>query len=482
MARKKGPEQSDAETAAKLLTQVEAESEIVAPNDFDIGDYAAEVKPRIATYEELMRDKAPEFKRLVAGLPERVRQAKELRAEKVVGAEAKARVLNDLKVLVVIGTGGTFQSEPTPRGYEPTGTLKESFDALGLPEDPAVHLELMDLMNLDSSQLTIDQWRFLAEMIQHLEDEVSNSYDELIITHGTDTMANAAAYLSLMLKGFPKSIIITGSQEAARKKDTDAKDQMDRTITAAKIAHGTSRRICETLVCCGLRVTRGTWATKQGDTTVDVFGPWNQPQQGFDATDWNRAAANGTLHRIAPALMDFGIGKSRGSMEYAGHAIDYDHKGPYEPFTGIKDQAGIIPVTLTDIPNADFARHIKGQRVNMWTQLGSATAKDELIDIGLQAVEHGKIGFFEAAFHDSETKVGKYSAGAEAARELPNLQRPLPVVNTSPITIRAKANYLLNRLGIEPAGETPGLGVYYSDSDLRKFLDHIEQNMVGELV
>ena len=435
---------------------------------FNLRDFASHVSPSqdIPNYATLLEKTAPEFRVFCAGFRERVRILKE---------EGK-------KVLVVLGTGGTFQSDETDEGRAPTGSLKESFDALGLPEDPSVHLELFDLMKLDSSQMTVEQWRFLAEMIIEFEEEVSDMYDAIIITHGTDTMAKGASYLSLMLKGFPKSIIFTGSQEPARKSGTDAKDQMERSITAAKLASGTNRKIAEVMVCCGLRVARGTWAEKLGDTTVNAFGPWNQPNQDFDATDWERATRDGTLHRLAPALLDFGTGKSRGSLEFATHAIDFEHKGAFEPFTMIEEEANLFPATLTDKSTQAIAEHIIHQRVAVLTQLGSATADDRLVEVALAAAQHGKIILFEAPFHDSTVQPGTYKAGAKVRERLPNIQRRLPILNTSPTTFETKTNYLLHRLGIRPAGNTKGLGMYYSNNDLRKFYDQMEQNLVRELV
>lgn len=435
-------------------------------SEFDLRVYAETVQSDIPSYEDLKRDREPEFRKWLSGLRDRLRSFKE----------------KEIKVIVVLGTGGTFQSASTPDGYKPTGTLEESFDALGLPEDPSIHLEKCDMMNLDSSQMTVEQWRFLAEMILVLEEEVSDMYDQIIVTHGTDTMAKGASYLSFILKGFPKSIIFTGSQEPAQAPDTDAKDQMDRAITVAKIASNENRKITEVMVACGLKISRGTWAAKLGDRTVNAFGPWNQPNQEFDATDWDRAVNDGTLHKLAPALLDFGTGKSRGRLEFADHAIDFSHKGAFEPFTEITQPADVFPATLSDKSTMALARHLIQQRVAVLTQLGSATADDRLVKVALEAAEHGKPVIFEAPFHDSTIEAGTYAAGAEVLKELPSIQRSLPILNTSPATFEAKTNYTLHRLGIVPEGETEGLGVIYSSQDLRRFYDQMEANLVRELV
>lgn len=440
----------------------------MALNSFDLREFAAQVPSSadVPHYKRLCATSAPRFHAFIDGLRERALKEKEQNKD----------------VFVVLGTGGTFQSRKTPEGYAPIGTLRESFDALRLAEDPSTHLELCDLMNVDSSQMTVVQWRFLAEMIIELEQKASDAYDGIIVTHGTDTMAKGAAYLSFMLKGFPKSIIFTGSQNAAVEEHSDARDHMERSIMTAKIACKSNRRIAEVMVCCGERVSRGVWATKLGDKTINAFGSWNQPYQDFDATDWDRAARDGTLHRAAPALLDFSTGKGRGTLEFSTHAIDYGKKGAFEPFTRIDKPADLFPTTLTDKSTEALARHIIQQRVAILTQLGSATADNRLVEVALEAGRQGKIVLFEAPFHDSTVEVGTYKAGSRAATPLENIQRSLPILNTSPAAFEAKTNFLLHKLHIKPVDETVGLGTRYSNDDIRCFYDHMEQSLVGELV
>lgn len=445
-------------------------TEVSVAGDFDLVEYAqreASKVKKIPSYENLKRDVEPEFMRFLADLRDRLRKHKE----------------KGKKVFAVIGTGGTFQSKKGKDGYEPTGTLRESFQALQLPKDNSIHLELCDLMNLDSSQMTVEQWRFLAEMIMKLEEAAGDMYDGIIVTHGTDTMSRGASYLSFMLRGFPKSIVFTGSQHPAREEGSDAKDHMERAIIASRIAANVNRRITEVMVACGPKVSRATWAAKQGDTTTHAFGPWNDPRQGFDATDWQRAAGDGSLFRLAPALLDFGSGKSVGDLVFAGHAVEYGKKGPYEPFTEIDGPADLYPAKLTDKSLRSFAKHLRAQEVALLTQLGAATADDGLLDVALAAADRGKIVVVQAPFPDSRVKAGTYKAGAAIRRNLKGgIQRPLPIINTSPDAGDAKINYVLHRLGIKPSAETKGLGLIYASGDIRRFYDRMDQNLVGELV
>ena len=437
---------------------------------FDLVEVAAEIEKAptdVPTYQNLFTEDLPAFTARLNGVREELREP-----------HNKGK-LN----LIVIGCGGTFQSAETDHGYAPSGSLKESFDALNLPKDEAVNLTLIDLMNLDSSQMNVDHWRFLAKSIIALEKEAGDLYDGIIVTHGTDTMSKGASYLSFMLQGFPKSIIFTGSQVPARKEGTDAKDQMERAIITAKLAANPNRKIAEVMVACGLKIARGTWSAKQGDMTTNAFAPWNQPNQAYDANDWERAAADGTLDRLAPALLDFSVGKSIGSLEFAGHARDIEHKGQYRPFTEITKPADIVAIQLSDMGPRALARYIQCADVSVLTQLGSATADDRLVQVALAAANRGKAIIFKAPFADSTVQSGTYAAGAAVSEEIPYVKRPLPIINTSPDALSAKANFLLHSEGIMQNGrEVPGLGIAFLSDDLRRYYDAMATNIVGELV
>ncbi len=440
------------------------------PNEnFDLVKFAESVKRKIPSYDELVKTKWPEYKKWLSHLRERLRKVKEENKDK--------------QIFVVLGTGGTFQSAPGPDGYEPTGTLQESFDALQLPKDDSIHLDLCDLMNLDSSQMTVEQWRFLAEAIIELEATNSDMFDGIIITHGTDTMSKGASYLSYMLRGFPKSIVFTGSQFPAREEGSDAKDQVERAIITSKLAAKVDRRISEIMAACGEQVTRAVWAQKLGDVTTNAFGPWNQPRQNNnDSTDWETALRNGTVSRIAPSLLDFSTGKHTGGLRFASHAIEYGKRPAYDPFTKIVTPADIYPVRLTDKSPASFARHLIGERAALLSLLGAATADEVLLEIALAAANEGKIVICRAPFPDSTVQPGKYKAGANVRKNVPLIQRPVPYINGSDDALEAKINVLIHKLGIQPAMVTRGLGAIYTSEDLRKFYEHMEDTALKDLV
>lgn len=431
---------------------------------FDLMGYAETVTSSTPKYGELIWNVRDDFRAKIDKLRDRWLEQKR----------------KGKKVFIVLWTGGTFQSWDTDRGRSPNGTLKESFDALGLPRDDLVFLELIDLMQLDSSQMTVDHWRFLAEMIIEIENSSSDWYDAIIVTHGTDTMARGASYLSFMLKWFPKSIIFTGSQEPARMSGSDAKDQMERALLTAKIATNPNNLIAEVMVCNGLLVTRGTWAKKLSDHSANVHGPWNQPSGQFDTADWHEAVSQGKLHHLSPALLNFGNGIVTAKMRFAPHARRRQDVGAFEPFTDVRQPANIHPIPLTDTSPVTFARNLVSNRVNVLTLLGSATADDRLVTIALAAANLWKAIYFASLLPNSQAIAGKYAAWEHVNDIIDLIQRPLPTLNLSPDTHPAKVNYLLHRLWLSSIDWGSGIGEIFSPDDLKRLYNALEANLVWE--
>lgn len=109
-------------------------------------------------------------------------------------------------------------------------------------------------------------------------------------------------------------------------------------------------------------------------------------------------------------MIDFSTGKVTAKMEFAQHARELRQVGLFEPFTQLTAPADIIPIALTDKSPVHFARTIIGSRVNVLTQLGSATADDKLVMVALEAAQRGKALYFASPFPDSQTHAGKYTA------------------------------------------------------------------------
>ncbi|MEO9308765.1 MAG: Glu-tRNA(Gln) amidotransferase subunit GatD [Nitrososphaera sp.] len=135
--------------------------------------------------------------------------------------ETPAVVLNkNLPKILLLSTGGTIASRVDYR----TGSVTP---ALSAQELNASVPELAQVANIDaevlfseySENLTPDHWLKIA---QKLDSLANSDYEGILVAHGTDTMQYTASYLSFALAGFPKPIVLVGSQRSSDRPSSDA--------------------------------------------------------------------------------------------------------------------------------------------------------------------------------------------------------------------------------------------------------------------
>jgi L-asparaginase len=101
-------------------------------------------------------------------------------------------------------TGGTFDKEYN----EITGKLyftdTHLHDLLQLGRS-RVPVEIRTLMMIDSLEMTDEDRELIVHQCLHCEE------DKIVITHGTDTMAQTAAVIAENLAGHSKTIVLTGA-------------------------------------------------------------------------------------------------------------------------------------------------------------------------------------------------------------------------------------------------------------------------------
>ena len=111
------------------------------------------------------------------------------------------------KKLLLIATGGTIASRPAEDGLTPEMTSEELLQCI--PEVRSLcEIDTVQPFNLDSTNMRPQNW---VELVKIIRDKYE-SYDGFVITHGTDTMAYAAATLYYLIQNSPKPVVLTGSQ------------------------------------------------------------------------------------------------------------------------------------------------------------------------------------------------------------------------------------------------------------------------------
>jgi len=392
-----------------------------AEPSFDLVEYAKTVRdPKMKTFDEL--------KELVL-LGDAFNTFKESLKKRY-----EAGKLN----LVVLGTGGTFQSAKTDKGLAPSGSLQESFEAMKLPyNEGEVHLNLFELFNYDSSLLeTGEHIRFIAEVLIDLLKDCSDWIDGFILTHGTDTMVETANYLSLILgRGLKKPITLTGSQDPARMKHSDAVYNMDNCLKVHEYLRDNA--VAEVMILCGNELVRAAWAEKVSDRDSNAFRSFNGKP----------------LLRVDNKLVK--------RWQLNGSALRADGRIPFLPFNEIWESADIPVLKLADISPGELARTIVRSRVSVWTLLGSATCPNTHADILGRAAQEGKPVILRSPFHDAALTAGVYEAGSALAKS------SIPQVKGTESFIRAKMNWLWHYLSLNTT-DRQGIGEVLSPRDQQK--------------
>ena len=110
------------------------------------------------------------------------------------------------KKILLVTTGGTIASIAGGEGLEPhrSNVMERELELLRTYYD----ISVLDVMCLDSSNITPTEWQLIARTVF----ENRSSYDGIVVSHGTDTMAYTASAVTYMLSNIDKPVVFTGSQ------------------------------------------------------------------------------------------------------------------------------------------------------------------------------------------------------------------------------------------------------------------------------
>ena len=135
------------------------------------------------------------------------------------------------KHILLLTTGGTIASMPGGEGLEPrrADVMERELEQLRTYYD----ISVQDVMCLDSSNIRPEEWQILAQRI--FEERLS--YDGIVVSHGTDTMAYSASAISFMLPGIDRPVVFTGSQLPLADVLSDGPDNLRTAFAMAASGH-----------------------------------------------------------------------------------------------------------------------------------------------------------------------------------------------------------------------------------------------------
>ncbi len=166
--------------------------------------------------------------------------------------------------ILLMATGGTIASIPSPDGLAPGLCAQELLSCLPVLPCP---VDCIDLFNMDSSNIQPEEWQIMAKsVLLNMGD-----YDGVVITHGTDTMAYTASMLTFLLQNLPLPVVLTGSQWPIVRPDSDGRANLAHALLAAQRLPG------GVYICFGSAVMRGCRAVKTRTTSLNAFESINAP-------------------------------------------------------------------------------------------------------------------------------------------------------------------------------------------------------------
>nr|CDS15566.1 Asparaginase glutaminase [Echinococcus granulosus] len=137
-------------------------------------------------------------------------------------------------------------------------------------ENRRIFFTIAEYQNLlDSSNCTIDNWIQIAKHIEFFYDK----FDGFIVLHGTDTLAYGASFLSFILEGLRKPVIVTGSQIPIGELRSDGRENFLGSLLIA----GGGQVVPEVAVFFDNKLLRGNRVVKRSATDLDAFTSPNYP-------------------------------------------------------------------------------------------------------------------------------------------------------------------------------------------------------------
>lgn len=146
----------------------------------------------------------------------------------LVGLQLSA-MASDLSTIAVVTTGGTIAQKITGSGLVPTLTGDDLVAAVPALTNIA-KLKVVNFSNIDSSHMSPQMWADLSKVVNKLlaDPDITG----VVVTHGTDTMAEGAYFLDLTVTP-GKPVVFTGAMRSASDSSPDGPQNLYNAVLLA---------------------------------------------------------------------------------------------------------------------------------------------------------------------------------------------------------------------------------------------------------
>ncbi len=309
--------------------------------------------------------------------------------------------------ILILATGGTIAGEKDATGtivINPNNNVieglvqrvKGAWNTSGTSSEK-VSIDIKHIAYKDSSNMSQkDREEIGAETFKELQ-----KYDAIVVTHGTDTIADTASFLGVALKT-DRSVILTGSMKIASEHDTDAVKNLADSITFAIDARDNGKS--GVFVVFHGSVFEGKWTYKirPGDLNgiKSYFGPIAEVDNGIVKTSVGYYAET-AQNQVQPKSQK---SPTEPSQE---RKLSFD--------TGYSNKVALIRVQSYTSPN-DVLSASKGKDVVVIQGLGDFNVPQVLLPAVKKAMEDGTMVFVTGPTNETHGQIGSYAVGMEALK------------------------------------------------------------------
>lgn len=183
--------------------------------------------------------------------------------------------------IVVLATGGTIagaQAGMSATGYK-SGTFQVKDLIAAVPQiSELAELTCEQLVNIGSQNMNNEVWLKLAKRVNDLLGQADIA--AVVLTHGTDTIAETAWFLNLVVKS-DKPVVITGAMRPATAIGADGPANL---FNAVAVAAHPDASGCGVLVVLNDEIHFAREIEKQNTTELDAFKSPNRGRAGVAST------------------------------------------------------------------------------------------------------------------------------------------------------------------------------------------------------